>query len=135
VALKVDVVVNARRARMAEAEVVIGAAGAAEKRVRVVEGRRRKEARSLEAIVAVFLVLLVRLLAAHDEMRRGGDRLMLSDLGSSTAAHFKMVRAFGGSLAPCQRESSVQIQVSYCTRMQQAVVSSALMYYKTCQCR
>jgi hypothetical protein len=50
--LKVGVVVKARRARMAEAEVMVGV-GAAEKRVRVVEGRRRKEARSLEAIVAV----------------------------------------------------------------------------------
>ena len=38
---------------MAEAEVVVGVGAAAEKRVRVVEGRRRKEARSLEAIVAV----------------------------------------------------------------------------------
>jgi hypothetical protein len=66
--LKVGVVVNARRARMAEAEVVVIGAGAAEKRVRVVEGRRRKEARSLEAIVAVVfvgVVLLVRLLAAR----------------------------------------------------------------------
>jgi hypothetical protein len=55
------VVVNVRRARIAEAEVVIGV-GAAEKRVRVVEGRRRKEAKSLEAIVAGcgfwFVVLL-----------------------------------------------------------------------------
>ena len=40
---------------MADAE-EIGAAGAAEKRVRVVEGRRRKEAKSLEAIVAVVWV-------------------------------------------------------------------------------
>jgi hypothetical protein len=68
--LKVGVVVNARRARMAEAEVVVMGAGAAEKRVRVVEGRRRKEARSLEAIVAVGVA--VRMLAAHDEIRRGG---------------------------------------------------------------
>jgi hypothetical protein len=40
------VVVKGRRARIA------GAAVAEEKRVRVVAGRRRKEARSLEAIVA-----------------------------------------------------------------------------------
>jgi hypothetical protein len=51
---------------MAEAERVVIGAGAAEKRVRVVEGRRRKEARSLEAIVAVGGA--VRLLAAHDEI-------------------------------------------------------------------
>jgi hypothetical protein len=59
--LKVGVVVNVRRARIAEAEVVIGV-GAAEKRVRVVEGRRRKEAKSLEASIAGcgfwFVVLL-----------------------------------------------------------------------------
>jgi len=40
------VVVKERRARMA------GAAEAEEKRVRVVAGRRRKEAKSLEAMVA-----------------------------------------------------------------------------------
>jgi hypothetical protein len=57
VALKVGVVVKERRAR-AKAEVVRGAgAGAAEKRVRVVEGRRKKEAKSLEAIVAVCVVM------------------------------------------------------------------------------
>jgi hypothetical protein len=47
--LKVGVVVNERRARMEERE------GAAEKRVRVVAGRRRKETKSLEAMVAGLL--------------------------------------------------------------------------------
>jgi hypothetical protein len=81
--LKVGVVVKVRRAR---AEVMLeesagAAAGAAEKRVRVVEGRRRKEAKSLEAIVAVLWVvgwwcLAVRLLAAAraiEMQMRGGD--------------------------------------------------------------
>lgn len=40
---------NERRARTAEGRAVVGAA---EKSVRVVAGRRRKEAKSLEAIVA-----------------------------------------------------------------------------------
>jgi hypothetical protein len=48
--LKVGVVVNERRARMEEAEEREGAV--AEKRVRVGTGRRRREAKSLEAMVA-----------------------------------------------------------------------------------
>jgi hypothetical protein len=43
-------VVNERRARMEEER-----EGAAEKRVRVVAGRRRKETKSLEAMVAGLL--------------------------------------------------------------------------------
>jgi hypothetical protein len=46
--LKAGVVVKERRARMA----VVGRAVGVAKRVRVVAGRRRKEAKSLEAIVA-----------------------------------------------------------------------------------
>jgi hypothetical protein len=45
--LKAGVVVKERRARMA----VVGRAVGAAKRVRVVAGRRRREAKSLEAIV------------------------------------------------------------------------------------
>jgi len=81
--LNVGVVVKERRARMAEAEVVVicvgaGAGAAAERSVRVVEGRRRKEARSLVAIVAGFLWFVgvvvaveVGLAAAAIEMRGG----------------------------------------------------------------
>jgi hypothetical protein len=81
--LRVGVVVNVRRARRAEAEVVvvvIGAdtAGAEEKRVRVVEGRRRKEARSLEAIVAGFGSCVAGVAVSCWRQRaiemRGGDR-------------------------------------------------------------
>jgi hypothetical protein len=55
--LKVGVVVNVRRERIWAAEVM--GVGAAEKRVRVVEGRRRKEARSLEAIFVAVLGVVV----------------------------------------------------------------------------
>ena len=81
---------------MAEAEVI--GAGAAEKRVRVVEGRRRKEAKSLEAIVAVswVLVLLVRLFGGAP-MRCA--EVIDADLDLEVRGlHFKMVRAIGGSM-------------------------------------
>ena len=95
--MKVGVVVNARRARIAEAE-VIGAGAAEEKRVRVVEGRRRKEAKSLEAIVAVswVLVLLVRLFGGAP-MRCAEVIDAVLDL-EVRGLHFKMVRAIGGSM-------------------------------------
>jgi len=53
VALKAGVVVKERRARAEVMKDAGAGVGAAEKRVRVDEGRRKKEAKSLEAIVAV----------------------------------------------------------------------------------
>ena len=77
---------------------MIGAAGAAEKRVRVVEGRRRKEARSLEAIVVVCGSWVV---CFRCEGVGGGARMRCAEVVvvaelEVRVAHFKMVQAAGG---------------------------------------